>query len=106
MATPRVSSKRLWIAVIALVLVVIVAVAAYSMIPKAPEKRGGTLVISLGTDIPIFDPQKSTGMQNLGIIRLVSETLTDMDPKTGEVKPNLAESWESSPELRQHGRFI
>jgi len=98
LATPRVSSKRLWIAVIALVLVVIVAVAAYSMTPKAPEKRGGTLVISLGTDIPIFDPQKSTGMQNLGIIRLVCETLTDMDPKTGEVKPNLAESWESTPD--------
>jgi peptide/nickel transport system substrate-binding protein len=71
---------------------------------KAPSgaKYGGTLVISLGTDVPIFDPQKSTGMQNLGIIRLVCETLTDFDPRTGKLFPRLAESWESSSDATKH----
>ncbi|MDR7434815.1 MAG: ABC transporter substrate-binding protein [Armatimonadota bacterium] len=59
----------------------------------APPKRGGTLVISLGTDIPIFDCNLATGIPNLGIILLVTETLTRIDPKGGGVLPHLAESW-------------
>jgi peptide/nickel transport system substrate-binding protein len=95
LTTQKPSRRKLWIAIAGIVLVAIIGLAAYSLIPKGPE-RGGTLVISLGTDIPVFDPQKSTGMQNLGIIRLVTETLTDFDPKTGKLIPNLAESWESN----------
>lgn len=60
--------------------------------PVAP-KRGGTLVISLGTDIPIFDCNLATGIPNLGIILMVTEMLTRIDPAGGRVLPHLAESW-------------
>jgi peptide/nickel transport system substrate-binding protein len=63
---------------------------------KVQPKRGGTLIISLGTDIPIFDSAKATGIPNLGIILLVSETLTRIAPEGGAVLPNLAESWKQS----------
>lgn len=63
-------------------------------------KQGGTLVISLGTDVPIFDSAYCTGLPNLGIIWLVTEGLTRIDPEGGDPKvvPVLAESWEQSPD--------
>ncbi|MDH4208035.1 MAG: ABC transporter substrate-binding protein, partial [Anaerolineae bacterium] len=67
--------------------------------PEAPTpKQGGTLVISLGTDVPIFDSLYSSGIPNLGIIQMVSEGLTRIDPlgKDPKVLPVLAESWEQS----------
>mgnify|MGYP001028471359 CR=1 FL=1 len=62
--------------------------------PVAPT----TLTISMGMEPPTLDPQKCTGMPNLGIIRLITETLTDADYKTGELIPNLAERWDASPD--------
>ena len=65
---------------------------------EAGPKEGGTLVISLGTDVPIFDSVYASGIPNLGIIHLVTEGLTRIDPEGGEPKvlPVLAESWEQS----------
>lgn len=64
---------------------------------EAP-KQGGTLVISLGTDVPVFDSAYCTGLSNLGIVDLVSELLVRINPTGGEPKvlPVLAESWEQS----------
>jgi len=59
-------------------------------------KPGGWLVLSLGTDPPIFDSALATGIPNLGIILLVSETLTRISPGGGEVLPALAVSWSVS----------
>lgn len=63
-------------------------------------KYGGTLVIALGTDIPIFDCVYCHGIPNLGIIHLVTQGLTRINPTGGEPKvlPVLATSWEQSPE--------
>jgi ABC-type transport system substrate-binding protein len=65
-------------------------------------KHGGTLVISLGTDVPIFDSVYASGIPNLGIIHLVTEGLTRINPTGGEPKvlPVLAESWEQSSDGR------
>lgn len=65
---------------------------------EAGPKEGGTLVISLGTDVPIFDSIYASGIPNLGIIHLVTEGLTRIDPLGGDPKvlPVLAESWEQS----------
>lgn len=68
----------------------------------SPEEEaptaGGTLVMSLGTDVPIFDSVYCTGLSNLGIVDLVSERLVRINPTGGEPKvlPVLAESWEPS----------
>jgi peptide/nickel transport system substrate-binding protein len=67
----------------------------------AEEPRyGGTLIIGLGTDIPIFDAVYCSGIPNLGIIHLVSQGLTVINPTGGEPKvlPGLAVSWEQSKE--------
>jgi len=65
---------------------------------EAVPKKGGTLVISLGTDVPIFDSLYSSGIPNLGIILLVAEGLTRINPTGADPKvlPVLAESWEPS----------
>ncbi|MFX0013407.1 MAG: ABC transporter substrate-binding protein [Promethearchaeota archaeon] len=52
-----------------------------------------TLTLSLGTEPSKFDPQHTSGMSNLGIIRLVTETLVSLDQDTGDVVPVLATSW-------------
>lgn len=66
--------------------------------PPPPPPPPTTLTISMGMEPPTLDPQKCTGMPNLGIIRLITETLTDADYKTGELIPNLAERWDASPD--------
>lgn len=62
---------------------------------QAP-KFGGTLSVGIGVDTPRWDIHRVTGMQGLGIQRLVTENLTDLHWETGELLPNLAESWEAS----------
>jgi len=57
-----------------------------------------TLTLSLGTEPSKFDPQHTSGMSNLGIIRLVTETLVSLDQETGDVVPVLATSWETDNE--------
>ncbi|MEM2126518.1 MAG: ABC transporter substrate-binding protein [Candidatus Methanosuratincola sp.] len=66
---------------------------------EAP-RYGGTLVVGLGTDIPIFDAAFCSGIPNLGIIHLVSQGLTVINPSGGEPKvlPGLAVAWEQSLE--------
>jgi ABC-type transport system substrate-binding protein len=73
-------------------------VAATPTPEEAAPLKGGTLVISLGTDVPIFDSIYASGIPNLGIIWLVTEGLTRINPTGGEPKvlPVLAESWEQS----------
>ncbi|MFW9854924.1 MAG: ABC transporter substrate-binding protein [Candidatus Thorarchaeota archaeon] len=57
------------------------------------ETSNDTLTLSLGTEPVKFDPQHTSGMSNLGIVRLVCETLVKLDQETGDVVPVLAESW-------------
>ncbi|MDH4136825.1 MAG: ABC transporter substrate-binding protein [Anaerolineae bacterium] len=87
---------------------------AEEYITLAQARRGGTLVISLGTDVPIFDSVYASGIPNLGIIHLVSQGLTRIHPEGGEPKvlPVLATSWTASPDgktwtfkLRQGVKF-
>jgi len=59
---------------------------------------GGKLIIGMGTDIARWDIHNCSGMQNLGIQRLVTELLTDHHWETGELLPWLAKSWEVSPD--------
>jgi len=96
------------------VAILVVLFAAYlvtgplSTRPSPPA----VLTISMGTQPSTLDPQKATGMPNLGIIRLITETLVDADYQTGELIPLLVERWESTPDattwtlyLRQGVKF-
>lgn len=64
----------------------------------AQPVKGGALIIGMGTDIARWDIHNCSGMQNLGVQRLVTELLTDHHWETGQLLPWLAESWEASPD--------
>ncbi|MGF3499638.1 MAG: ABC transporter substrate-binding protein, partial [Candidatus Methanosuratincola sp.] len=81
--------RKSWLVVLLLVGV------AVSLIASDGEPRyGGTLIIGMGTEIAKWDIHNCSGMQNLGIQRLVTELLVDSHWETGELIPWLAESWE------------
>jgi peptide/nickel transport system substrate-binding protein len=65
------------------------------MVSAQLEPSDDTVVIALGTHPSAFDPQYTFGMSNLGMIRLVCETLVKIDQVTGEVLPVLATAWET-----------
>lgn len=87
--------RRTWqsaLLAIAAVLALLVAAPAAGQVLQ----YGGTLVVGMGVDTPRWDIHRATGMQGLGVQRLVTENLTDLHWETGELLPNLAESWEAS----------
>lgn len=65
------------------------------MVSAQLEPSEDTVVIALGTHPSAFDPQYTFGMSNLGMIRMVCETLVKIDQVTGEVLPVLATNWET-----------
>ncbi|MEW6048717.1 MAG: ABC transporter substrate-binding protein, partial [Bacillota bacterium] len=82
-----------WVLALGLLLVLGCAAKQPAAPSSAGPKYGGRLKVAMGTSIPIFDSAYASGMANLGIIDLVSETLTKINSDTGEVMPYLAESW-------------
>jgi peptide/nickel transport system substrate-binding protein len=61
--------------------------------------EGGTLNVSFFPDNPTFkciDPFQVYWIEHRTVIRNWADSLTDQDPKTGEIEPWLAESWEVS----------
>ncbi|MET7402261.1 ABC transporter substrate-binding protein [Dactylosporangium sp. NPDC005572] len=64
-------------------------------------KSGGTLKVSYFPDNPTFsciDPFQVYWIESRSIIRNFADSLTDQDPKTGEIVPWLATSWQISPD--------
>src|SRR5690606_36193591 len=66
---------------------------AVALVLSASIASAQTLRMTTGADVPVFDPHLATGLVNIGITTLVAETLTKLDPHTGEPIPNLAVSW-------------
>ncbi len=81
-----------------LILLGLLLVATVGFVYGQEPQYGGILVIGMGTDIARWDIHNCSGMQNLGIQRLVTELLTDHHWETGELLPWLAKSWEASPD--------
>ncbi|WP_072803905.1 ABC transporter substrate-binding protein [Rhodococcoides yunnanense] len=59
----------------------------------APQ-AGGTLRYALSQSPTCSDPAQSGTNQTIYVARQVVDSLTDQDPKTGELTPWLADSWE------------
>src|SRR5439155_5973175 len=57
---------------------------------------GGTLRWGLQADPVCLDPRQGGLTASLTITRSVVDSLTDQDPDTGEIRPWLASSWETS----------
>ncbi|WP_225728645.1 MULTISPECIES: ABC transporter substrate-binding protein [unclassified Nocardia] len=62
-----------------------------------PPKPGGTLRYGLSQAPTCSDPAQSGTNQTIYVTRQIVDSLTDQDPKTGELKPWLARSWEVGP---------
>ncbi|HVV09655.1 ABC transporter substrate-binding protein [Amycolatopsis sp.] len=61
-----------------------------------PPKPGGTLTIAVGSNPDCLDPQQAGTNASLNVGRQLVDSLTDQDPATGQIKPWLAEKWESN----------
>lgn len=63
--------------------------------------KSQTLKVSYWPDNPTFsciDPFQVYWIESRSIIRNFADSLTDQDPKTGEIVPWLAQKWEVSPD--------
>ncbi|CUU59537.1 peptide/nickel transport system substrate-binding protein [Parafrankia irregularis] len=66
---------------------------------------GGTLKVAFFPDNPQFtclDPFQTYWIEHRTVIRNVADSLTDQDPKTGEIKPWLAKSWEVGADGKEY----
>jgi peptide/nickel transport system substrate-binding protein len=77
-----------------------------------PPRAGGALRLGLSAAPDCVDPQQTATNPALNVARQLVDSLTDQDPATGEIKPWLAEKWETSPDstaftfhLRQGATF-
>jgi peptide/nickel transport system substrate-binding protein len=62
---------------------------------------GGTLKVAFWPDnaaFPCVDPFQTYWIEHRTVIRNLADSLTDQDPKTGEIKPWLADSWKVAPD--------
>src|ERR1041384_943388 len=66
-----------------------------------PPQSGGTLKFALAVDPTCLDPQQFGLNASLNVGRQIVDSLTDQDPKTGEIKPWLAQAWGGNPEAPQ-----
>jgi peptide/nickel transport system substrate-binding protein len=84
----------------------IAAAAALLTLAACGSNGGGssgdsTLKVSFFPDNPTFsciDPFQVYWIESRSIIRNFADSLTDQDPKTGEIVPWLARSWQISPD--------
>ncbi|MGV9611324.1 ABC transporter substrate-binding protein [Nocardia xishanensis] len=65
-----------------------------------PPRPGGTLRYGLSQPPTCSDPAQSGTNQTIYVARQIVDSLTDQDPRTGEIKPWLARSWEISPDAK------
>ncbi|SDH42985.1 ABC transporter substrate-binding protein [Pseudonocardia oroxyli] len=67
-----------------------------------PPQPGGTLRFAVSSDAGCVDPQQVGSNDSIYSLRQIVDSLTDQDPQTGELKPWLATSWETSQDARSY----
>ncbi|GAA1852103.1 ABC transporter substrate-binding protein [Pseudonocardia ailaonensis] len=70
--------------------------------PAGTPQAGGTLRFAVSSDQGCVDPQQVGSNDTIYSLRQIVDSLTDQDPKTGELKPWLATSWQSAPEAKSY----
>ncbi|GAA4556908.1 ABC transporter substrate-binding protein [Pseudonocardia xishanensis] len=63
---------------------------------------GGTLTVGLGGGATCVDPQQTFNFSSAAMARTVVDSLTDQDPRTGEIRPWLADSWEVNADATEY----
>jgi len=70
--------------------------------PASPPQSGGTLRFAVSSDQGCLDPQQVASNDTIYSLRQVVDSLTDQDPRTGDLKPWLATSWQTSSDARSY----
>ncbi|MDT5129357.1 MAG: peptide/nickel transport system substrate-binding protein [Mycobacterium sp.] len=110
--TVKTYRKRRALAALALVAVTALAAVGCSS-PGGPTPSqeggqpvsGGTLHLAFRSDDTAkttLDPIQQQWLEHRTVLRNVVESLTDQDPKTGEIIPWLASGWDVSPDQTQY----
>ncbi|WP_091505453.1 MULTISPECIES: ABC transporter substrate-binding protein [Amycolatopsis] len=68
--------------------------AGASSTDAGPPRPGGTLTLAVGSNPDCLDPQQASTNASLNVGRQLVDSLTDQDPRTGEIKPWLADTWQ------------
>jgi ABC-type transport system substrate-binding protein len=84
--------------VLFLVLTAIAFGALATAAPAAEPKQGGSIVITYKDDVVTLDPAIGYDWQNWSMIKSIFSGLMDYEPGTTTLKPDLAESYEVSPD--------
>lgn len=70
--------------------------------PVGDPQPGGTLSFAVGSDDGCIDPQQTGSNDSIYPSRQLVDSLTDQDPKTGEILPWLAEEWEINDDATEY----
>lgn len=89
--------KRLMISV-SMAALLAVGAAAYQGANAAEPKQGGAMTVTFHDDIPTLDPAIGYDWKNWSMIKSVFDGLLDYKPGTTEIVPDLAESYDISPD--------
>jgi peptide/nickel transport system substrate-binding protein len=75
----------------------VISVALFFAIAHAVPKQGGQMIVAYKDDISTLDPQIGYDWQNWSMIKSLFDGLMDYKPGTTELIPDLAESYDVSP---------
>ncbi|WP_214104236.1 ABC transporter substrate-binding protein [Acrocarpospora catenulata] len=67
----------------------------------AGRPAGDALTVGLAAPVSCLDPHQTPQTSNLHVSRQLVDSLTDQDPRTGEIVPWLATSWQVGEEAKR-----
>jgi oligopeptide transport system substrate-binding protein len=88
--------QRLWIGWLSLLALCISAGCSKQQSNVERGNRNQELYIGIGAEPASLDPHLTTGLTELYVMLAFLEGLTTVNPKTGEIKPGVAQSWDIS----------
>ncbi|NED81176.1 ABC transporter substrate-binding protein [Streptomyces sp. SID11233] len=68
---------------------------------RSTPRTGGHLRFAMASDPGCIDPHQATTTDALYAARSYADSLTDQNPRTGEIVPWLARTWDVSPDASQ-----
>ncbi|XBS71557.1 ABC transporter substrate-binding protein [Acerihabitans sp. KWT182] len=79
----------------------LLAAALLPALGSLPAEAAGKLVWALGVDADSLDPHRTTTWESWATFDLIYDSLLQFDAN-GKVVPNLAKSWEMSPDGKEY----
>ena len=76
----------------------VISIVLFFAIAHAVPKQGGQMIVAYKDDISTLDPQIGYDWQNWSMIKSLFDGLMDYKPGTTELIPDLAESYDVSPD--------